>query len=69
MKHVIVIETCDPPEGGPISNGLQSVLLRAVEIGVQEGHGVCFVQGKFNVVSAITAVHEMYNAPEWRGGI
>ena len=65
MKHVIVIETCDAPEGGPISNELQSVLLRAVEIGVQEGHGVCFVHGKFNVDSAIVATHEMYDAPKW----
>ena len=62
MKHIIVIETVD---GKPLPEKLQAVLIRAVDIGVSGGHGICWVQGKFNVDSAIAAVHEMFNAPAW----
>ena len=65
MKHIIVIETVDYPAGKFIAPDLQSVLCRAVEIGVEEAHGSCFVNARFNVDSAIAAVHEMYNAPKW----
>ena len=66
MKHVIVIETVDIEAGGKrIPKSLQDVLERAVEIGVEEGHGVCFVCSRFNVESATAAIHEMYNLPKW----
>ena len=66
MKHVIVVETVDVEDGGqPIPEDLQKVLLRAVEIGVEEGlgntHNPCFVRGKFNVLSVTAAIHQMYN--------
>jgi hypothetical protein len=62
VKHVIVIET---PDGKNIPDRLAAVLVRAVEIGVTEGHSICFVQARFNFDSAVAAVHEMYNAPKW----
>ena len=67
MKHVIVICTVDD-ERGVIDSQLQKVLERAVEIGVEEAGHPCYVQSRFNVKSAIAATHEMYNAPEWKGG-
>lgn len=63
MKHVIVISTVDAPEGVPIPTELRSVLIRAVEIGVEEAHGPCYVQASFNHGSAIAAVHELYGSP------
>jgi len=64
VKHVIVIETVDPEAGGkPISDSLQKALERAVEFGVEAEHGVCFVASRFNVQSAIAAIHKMYGLP------
>jgi hypothetical protein len=69
MKHVIVIDTVDLDAGGQsIPKELQDVLVRALEIGIEEFHGVCCVTSRFNVDSAIATVHEMYGAPKWRGG-
>ena len=67
MKHVIVIETVDVEAGGkPIDPALREVLLRALEIGIEEFHGgVCFIQDRFNVQSAIAACHGMYELPPW----
>ena len=66
MKHVIVIETVDEEAGGaPIDPKLQEVLVRALEIGIEEAHGSCCVSWRFNVPSAIAAVHEMYGASKW----
>lgn len=67
MKHIIVVSTADAPDGFPIPTKLQSVLVRAVEIGVEEGHGPCFVQASFNNDSAIAAAHELYGSP-WTPG-
>ena len=64
MRHVIVIETPDRQGGNGIPEKLQAVLTRAIEIGVEEAHDICFVHARFNVDSAIAAVHEMYNVPE-----
>ena len=62
MKHVIVIET---PETITISPLRQDVLEGAIE-GVLSGQSSStFIQCRFNVDSAIAAVHEMYNAPKW----
>jgi len=67
MKHVIVICTVDD-ERGVIDHKLQSVLERAVQIGVEEaGHGPCYTQSAFNERSAIAATHKMFHAPEWKG--
>lgn len=66
MKHVIIIETVD---GSRIPLALQNVLERALEIGVGEDVGPCSVYGKYNVQSAIAATHEMFGAPEWKGGL
>lgn len=69
MKHVIVIETVDVSEGGHIV-GLET--RRAVELAV-EGMiekvtgKICIANSRFNVSSAIAAVHEMYGALEWKG--
>jgi hypothetical protein len=68
MKHVIVIETVDD-DRGIVSDRLQKVLMRAVELGVEDAIGTCYVHGKFNARSAIAATHEMYNAPKWNGGL
>ena len=64
MKHVIVIETVDIPHG-IIHQTLQNVLLRAIEIGCEDECIAHFVHAKFNVESAIAAVHEMYNVTPW----
>ena len=68
MKHVIVIETVDPSEGGPeFSVAFQS----AVEAEIEERVGepdICVVRGRWNTDSAIEAVYEMYNAPKWNRG-
>ena len=63
MKHVIVIET---PDRAPLSERLENQINSTIEdlIDVE-----CFIQSTFNQHSAIAAVHEMYNAPEWKGGI
>lgn len=69
MKHIIVICTVDD-ERGVLPFDLQNVLERAVEIGIEEsGHGPVSINSRFNVSSAIAATHEMYGAPEWKGGI
>ena len=64
MKHVIVIETVDSQDG-VIPIDLSRILLRVVEMGIEDTGRVCFVHGKFNAESAIAATHELYNAPKW----
>ena len=69
MKHVIVIETVDEEVGGkqfPLR--LQQLILGKIENLVEERHGVCFIRSRFNVLSAIAATREMYNAPAWDYG-
>ena len=64
MKHVLVIETVDVVAGGrKISSRLEGVLVRALEIGVEEAPGPCFIQSRFNVSSALAALHELYGVP------
>ena len=66
VNHVIVIETVDEEAGGaPIDPKLQEVLVRALEIGIEEFHGPCCIYGRFNVSSVIATVHEMYGASKW----
>ena len=66
MKHVIVIETVDPNCGGKKMSELdQEILTRTVELFLDTERRVGFVQSRFNVSSAIAAVHEMYGAPAW----
>lgn len=66
MKHVIVIETVDPSEGGfPVCKSLESFLIGFIEGRMDEALGVCVVRSMFNAQSAIAAVHEMYGAPKW----
>jgi hypothetical protein len=38
---------------------------KIVDVTVTEEHGTCAVQTRFNVSSAIAAIHEMYGAPKW----
>jgi len=63
------IETLDPPDGKPIPWRLEDKLTNRLEALVLESHGLCAVLSRFNVPSAIAAVHEMYGAPEWKGGV
>jgi hypothetical protein len=65
MKHVIVIETSDPPDGKPFPRWLQQLILGKIENVVEERHGLCFTQSRFNVSSATVAIHEMYSLPPW----
>lgn len=59
MKHVIVIETPDPPEGKPLTPDIEDFLEGALAITLPTPF---YIQRKFNVDSAIAAVHEMYNS-------
>jgi hypothetical protein len=70
MKHVIVINTVDPPEGKPLSIPFQTDLIQKIEKLVQAevGKDLRYTVDRFNVDSAIEAVHEMYNAPKWNRG-
>jgi hypothetical protein len=68
MKHIIVIETADGEDGltpQPMSNFDQEVLTRTVELFLETEKRIGFVQTRFNVSSAIAAIHEMYGAPAW----
>lgn len=66
MKHVIIIETTDPSYGGrQLGQFDQEVLERAVELFFETEGLNCCVRSSFNQSSAISAVHEMYNAPKW----
>lgn len=68
MKHIIVIETADGVDGmtpHPMSTFEQEVLSRTIELFLETEKRVGFVQSRFNVSSAIAAVHEMYGAPAW----
>lgn len=68
MKHIIVIETADGVDGltpHPIPYWLEEFIQSIVDRTVLDQHGTCVVQTKFNVSSAIAAVHEMYGAPSW----
>ena len=64
MKHVIVIETVDEPEGTPIPSYLAVLLETVIDSLVTTKHGVCSIRSSFNQPSAIAAVHEMYNVPK-----
>ena len=68
MKHVIVIETTDIPPTH-IGDQLQKILLRVCEMGCEDEGISAVAYGRFNVTSAIGALHEMYGAPEWKGGL
>ena len=63
MKHVIVFETSD--DGRSLSETDQSVLVRTIELWLEIEGRVGWAQGKFNVPSAIAAIHEMYGAPKY----
>ncbi len=68
MKHIIVIETADGVDGltpHPMSAFEQEVLTRTIDLFLETEKRVGFVQCRFNVSSAIAAVHEMYGAPVW----
>lgn len=68
MKHVIVIETADGDDGmtpNPISGDLQDMIVSIVDDLVCVNHSLCVVHSRFNVRSAIAAVHDMYGAPAW----
>ena len=68
MKHIIVIETADGIDGltlRPIPGWLEEFIQKLVDDQIMNEHGVCVVHTKFNVRSAIAAIHEMYGAPTW----
>lgn len=65
MKHVIIINTSDYPDGLPLSAKDQQVLLRVVDLWLETEGRLGYVQSAFNVSSATAAVHEMYNLPKW----
>jgi hypothetical protein len=66
MKHVIVIDTVDPEAGGhELDLSFQCALEGEIEDRVRRRYGICLVHSRFNVKSAIGAVHEMYGAPKW----
>ena len=62
MKHIIVIQT---PDGIPMEYWLRHSLLDLIERQVKIQHECCLVSSRFNVSSAIAAVHEMYGAWKW----
>ena len=68
MKHVIVIETSDPPEGQPIDRYLAGYLTSRIEKALDAANVLAVVRDSYNQNSAIAAIHEMYNAPKWNGG-
>ncbi len=49
----------------PIPKWLEEFLQELVDSQVSGSHGSCVVRTKFNMSSAIAAVHEMYGAPSW----
>lgn len=68
MKHIIVIETADGEDGRtphPIHEWTQEFIEKIVDQIVTDARGTCVVQTRFNVSSAIVAVHEMYGASSW----
>jgi hypothetical protein len=69
MKHVIVIETSDDR---PMSNRtlrlFQAQAICALHDLATKHAGLSFIDTRFNVLSAIAATHEMYNAPAWDYG-
>lgn len=67
MKHIIVLGTADGEDGmtpRPIPDWLEKFIEKIVDLTVTEEHGICAVQTRFNVSSAIAAIHEMYGAPK-----
>lgn len=68
MKHIIVIETADGLDGSsprPIPSWLEEFIQTIVDQSILDQHGICVVRTRFNVYSAIAAIHEMYGAPPW----
>lgn len=66
MKHVIVIETVD---GFDMPAHIQVNIEEAISYWVRKCLQECLILHTYNVESAIAAVHEMYNAPKWEGGL
>ena len=62
MKHVFVIETAD--EGCQMSFCQALMVEKVLTEMVSYSHGICFVVAQPTAESAISAVHELYNAPE-----
>ena len=71
MKHVIVIETVDRPWKAAhkivFSNRIELLVEAVAEHFL--GNEPCVVRSMWFRDSAIAAVHEMYNAPKWEGGL
>lgn len=64
MKHVLVITPVRSVTGGePISEELERVITEAVESIVENLHGPCYTQTKFNEDSATVAVCKLYGRP------
>ena len=62
MKHVFVLET--PDESGQMSFRQVNMIEKVLTEMVSYSHGICFVVAQPTAESAISAVHELYNAPE-----
>jgi len=67
LKHVIVIETVDRVERIPDAERFEQAIVGMVEELATVFEGECAVRSKFYVNSAISAVHELYNARPWEG--
>jgi hypothetical protein len=71
MKHVIVIETPDRKWDAKDKVIFSNRIETAVEAIAEHylGDEPCVVRSMWFRDSAIAAVHELYNAPKWNGGL